>query len=74
MKKYNHAKAIKDYISFEDLLQKAGYKQYYQPKIGSLGRALLKASNNQRSDNFLKRYWDSYFRKLRQEYKHKGNF
>lgn len=60
--------AIHDYIDFEDLLKKLGYKNY-KPRIGTLGRALLEASKNQRSDNFLKRYWDSYFKKLRQQRK-----
>lgn len=55
-------------VCFEDLLKKLGYKRY-TPKIGTLGRALLKASKNQRSDNFLKRYWDSYYKKLRQQRK-----
>lgn len=60
--------SIHDYIDYEDLLKKLGYKNY-KPRIGTLGRALLEASKNQRSDNFLKRYWDSYFKKLRQQRK-----
>lgn len=66
MKKYNHKEAIKDYINFEDLLQKCGYTNNYKPQISNLGKALLKASNNQGRYNFLKRYWDNYFRELRQ--------
>ena len=61
-----------EYINFEDLLIKLGYRQY-KPRIGTLGKALLAASKGQRSDNFLKRYWDSYFRKLRQDKKRKSN-
>lgn len=52
-------------IDFEDLKEKLGYK-VYKPRLGTLGKALLEAGKNQRSDNFLKRYCDSYFRKLRQ--------
>lgn len=63
--------AIHDYLSFEDLLEKLGYRTY-KPRIGSLGRSLLEASKNQRSNNFLKKYWDSYFKKLRQQRKFKG--
>lgn len=69
MQKNNNA--IHDYITFEDLLQKFGYRTY-KPRLGTLGKALLEASKNQRSDNFLKRYWDSYFRKLRQQKKGKN--
>lgn len=58
---YRNNNAIHDYIDYEDLLKKLGYKSY-KPRIGTLGRALLEASKNQRSDNFLKRYWDSYFK------------
>lgn len=57
-------KPIHNYIGYEDLLQKLGYKTY-KPKLGTLGRALLKASKNQKPDNFLKKYWDIYFKKLR---------
>jgi len=66
MQKNNNV--IHDYIDYADLLKKLGYKSY-RPRIGTLGRALLEASKNQRSDNFLKRYWDSYFKKLRQQRK-----
>ena len=72
MKKYNHAEAIKNYISYEDLLQKLGYKQR-KPRISNLGRALLDLSNHQRSNSFLKRYWDDYFTKLRENRKQKEN-
>jgi len=60
-----------EYTSYEDLFEKLGYRKYI-PKLGSLGKALLNASRGQRSDNFLKRYWDSYFTKLRQQ-KRKNN-
>ncbi len=65
MKKHN---PIRHFIGYEDLFEQLGYKQF-KPRIGSVGRALLEASKGQRSDNFLKRYWDSYFRQLRQEHK-----
>ena len=70
MKKYNHKAVIKDYINFEDLLKKWQYREY-KPRLGSLGKALLKASNCQRSNNMLKKYWDNYFRELRQHKKEK---
>lgn len=73
MKKKNKYVTEHNYIGFEDLLQKLGYRRYI-PKLGSLGKALLEASKNQRSNNFLKKYWDSYFRKLRQEKKRKNEF
>ena len=60
--------AIHDYITYEDLLESLGYRTY-KPRLGTLGKALLEASKNQRSNNFLKRYWDSYFKKLRQQKK-----
>lgn len=60
--------AIHDYIVYEDLLKKLGYRTY-KYRIGTLGRALLEASRNQRSNNFLKKHWDSYFKKLRQQKK-----
>lgn len=70
MKKYNHKETLKDYINYDDGLQKLGYS-HYKPRLGSLGRALLKASNNQGRYSILKTYWDNYFRELRQKYKGK---
>lgn len=65
MSKYNN-EPIKDYINFEDYLRKAGYRRY-KPKVGSLGRALIKASKHQGRSSFLNRMLDVYFEKLRQQ-------
>ena len=53
-----------DYITYEDLLEKLGYKKY-KPKIGNLGRAIMDASKNHRSVNWLKNQLDAYFENLR---------
>jgi hypothetical protein len=63
---------IRDYISNEDFLQKAGYRTY-KPKIGSFGHALIKASKTQGRYSFINKCLDSYFRKLRQQRKLNGN-
>lgn len=67
MKKNNY-KPIRDYLSYEDLLEKAGYRRY-KPKTGSLGRALIEASKHQGRSSFLNRMLDAYFGKLRQQKK-----
>ena len=71
---YKH-EPIRDYINFEDYLQKAGYRQY-KPKVGSLGKALIDASKHQGRSSFLNRMLDVYFKKLRQQKKNrqKENF
>lgn len=58
--------------NFEDLKEKLGYKTY-SPRIGSMGRALIKASKNQRSIKWLKNHLDTYFRNLRHEQKERKN-
>ena len=63
---------MKIYDSYEDLVEKLGYKRY-KPRIGVLGRALLEASRNQRSDNFLKKFWDFYFKRERERRKRKND-
>lgn len=67
MSKTNY-KPIKEYINFEDYLQKAGYRQY-KPKVGSLGKALIEASKHQGRSSFLNKMLDVYFQKLRQKKK-----
>lgn len=54
-------------LNFEDLKEKLGYKTY-QPKLGSLGKALVKASkeSNHRSIGWLKHQLDELFKKDRQ--------
>ena len=44
------------HLDFDDLKEKLGYK-VYKPRIGNLGRALIKASKegNQRSVGWMKR-------------------
>lgn len=53
---------------FEDLLGKLGYKKF-QPHVGSVGHALIKASKNQGRSSFLNKMLDSYFQKLRKQRK-----
>ena len=67
MSKTNY-EPIKEYINFEDYLQKAGYRQY-KPKVGSLGKALIEASKHQGRSSFLNKMLDVYFQKLRQKKK-----
>lgn len=66
-----NVKVIRDYLDFEDLIKKSGYK-VYKPKIGSVGRALIKASKSHRSIGWLKNQLDAYFRSLRQNKKGKN--
>lgn len=54
-----------DFISYEELFEKLGYKKQYQPQIGSVGRAIMEASKNHRSVNWLKNQLDTYFERLR---------
>ena len=70
MSKTNY-EPIKEYINFEDYLQKAGYRQY-KPKVGSLGKALIEASKHQGRSSFLNKMLDVYFKKLRQKKKAKN--
>lgn len=55
-----------EYLDFEDLKEKLGYRTY-KPKIGSVGRALLKATKdgNHRSVGWLKHQLDEVFKKQR---------
>lgn len=63
MRKY---KSFNNYQTKEELFEKLGYKTY-QPKIGSLGRAIMEASKHHRSISWLKKQLDVYFNKLRQQ-------
>ena len=69
MSKTKH-KPIRDYISFEDYLEKAGYKQY-QPKVNSLWLAILEAGKHQGRSSFLNKMLDVYFRNVRQKKRQK---
>jgi len=55
-----------EYLDFEDLKEKLGYRTY-KPKMGSVGRALLKATKdgNHRSVGWLKHQLDEVFKKQR---------
>ena len=68
--------AIRDYLSHEDLLQQLGYN-FYKPKTGSLGRAIIQASKNHRSIGWLKNQLDTYFKRQNKnkkgKKKHNGN-
>lgn len=55
-----------NYITSEDLLEKLGYR-VYKPKLGSLGRELVKTGN--RSVGWLKKQLDLMFKKVRKEAK-----
>lgn len=83
MSKKNY-EPIRDYISMEDFLDKAGYRRY-KPKVGILGKALIEAcrsakstgnsSKHQGRSAFLNRMLDVYFKKLRQQKKdRKGKY
>lgn len=67
---------IRDYLSHEDLLQQLGYN-FYKPKTGSLGRAIIQASKNHRSIGWLKSQLDTYFKRQNKskkgKKKHNGN-
>lgn len=63
--------AIHDYITFEDLYEKAGYK-VHKPKVNSFIRALMEYSKNHRSIKWVKTYLDSYFDNLRKQKKDKN--
>ena len=54
-----------EFVSYEELFEKLGYKKSYQPKIGNLGRAIMEASKNHRSVSWLKEQLDAYFEKIR---------
>lgn len=60
-------------VDFEDLKEKLGYKTY-KPRIGNVGRALIKLSKegNHRSIGWLKHQLDELSQKDRQVYKKKG--
>jgi hypothetical protein len=68
MNKNKHYTPITDYISFEDLLEKSGYKKFI-PHIGNVGRAILSASKHHRSISWLKNQLDVYFSNIRNKTK-----
>lgn len=55
-----------NYINNEDLLKKLGYK-FSTSKLGSLGRALIKAGKQVKGLEWLNKQVDTMFRKVRQE-------
>ena len=67
-------KAIRNYISYEDLIEKAGYKTY-TPKIGVLGKLLRKAVSKSRCllAGQIKKQLDTYFDNTRQHKRKKDN-
>jgi hypothetical protein len=65
--------AIRDYLSHEDLLQQLGYN-FYKPKTGSLGRAIIQASKNHRSIGWLKNQLDTYFKRHNKNKKGKKKY
>lgn len=62
-----------EFLSYEELFEKLGYKKQYKPRIGNVGRAIMDASKSHRSINWLKNQLDTYFEKLRGHKKNKGN-
>lgn len=59
-------------VDFEDLKIKLGYR-IQKPRVGSLGQALIKASQegNQRSIGWLKHQLDELYKKDRQKFNKK---
>mgnify|MGYP003292812814 CR=1 FL=1 len=52
-----------EFLTYEDLKEKLGYKTY-TPKIGSLGKALIKAAkSNHRSIGWVNKQLDLLFNK-----------
>ena len=62
----------KSYLSTGDMLKDLGYVTTV-PKIGTLGKALMKLSNENPQCTWLKKHEDKMFKKLRQERKEKNN-
>lgn len=62
-----------EFLSYEELFEKLGYKKQYKPRIGNVGRAIMEASKSHRSISWLKTQLDTYFEKLRGHKKNKGN-
>ena len=60
-------------VDFEDLREKLGYK-VYKPRIGSVGKALIKAAQEgkSRSSGWLKHQLDELFKKDRKSHFGKG--
>lgn len=54
------------YLDFDGLKEQLGYK-VYKPRIGNVGRALIKASKegNQRSVGWMKPMLDELFKKTK---------
>lgn len=65
--------AIREYLSHEDLLQQLGYN-FYKPKTGSLGRAIIQASKSNKSIGWLKNHLDTYFKKQNKNKKGKKKY
>lgn len=61
-------------VNFEDLKEKLGYRTY-KPRVGSLGKALVKAIKGKdiRSIGWLKHQLDIFFKKNRQNFKKDRN-
>lgn len=66
-KRYNTP--IKDYLGYEDLFYKLGYRTH-TPTFGSLGKALLAASKRY-GRSTLSKQLGVYFKKLREHKKEK---
>lgn len=62
-----------EFLSYEELFEKLGYKKQYKPRIGNLGRAIIDASKSHRSIDWLKNQLDTYFKKFRENKKNNGN-
>lgn len=61
-------KSIKNYLDFNDLKEKLGYKTY-KPRIGNIGRALIKLSKegDYKTLGWLKHQLNIFFKKGRQK-------
>ncbi len=61
-----NALALRDCVSYEEEIQEL-QKKIKTKKIGNLGRAIMKASRENKKEKWLKKQLDSFFKKLRKD-------
>lgn len=59
-----NALALRDCISYEDEIKEL-QRKIKTKKIGNLGRAIMKASKENKKEQWLKKQLDTFFKKLR---------
>ena len=72
MSKRRKYEPITDYLDFTDLIKKAGYK-VYEPKLGNVGRALIKASKAHRSIGWLRNQLEGCLKKQQKNKKDRND-